>query len=376
MRYTSVHSIGEFELCKASNSPNYYVATYVREKRQMVHRSLRTSDLENAIAQVKSLVARGIAGDPGDALVQKPIQTVTEVLELYKPHAAELKSAEFTNIAIERINRLIGGSILSTMVKSDFDDFRKAAEGEGLALSTVARTLTVLRSACKIAVGERRLAEESVPHIPYIMSKNDARSAPAKGRVMTAPEIAAAIDQLDYLHLLVANVFLLNTASRIGAILEAQANQIDGVCNIFHLNAKGRIQTDKYRPDLPITNTLMPWAISLPPGPLVAWRGAAVEEIDTGFGAACKRAGLPGGENTYSIRHSVARYMLQKGVDRAEIGQWLGHIKPPDSPETTLIYSPYAPDYLRAAKAAVEDFVREINSHCHKHDLLMPPWRK
>ncbi|MCW1996269.1 putative RecB family nuclease [Bradyrhizobium diazoefficiens] len=39
-------------------------------------------------------------------------------------------------------------------------------------------------------------------------------------------------------------------------ILEAQADQIDGVCNIFHLNAKGRIQTDKYRPDLPITNTL------------------------------------------------------------------------------------------------------------------------
>jgi integrase len=114
----------------------------------------------------------------------------------------------------------------------------------------------------------------------------------------------------------------------------------------------------------------------LPPGPLVVWRGAAVEEIDTGFAAACKRADLPGGENTYSIRHAAARYMLQKGVPRAEIGQWLGHIKPDESSETTLIYSPYAPDYLVDAKAAIEDFVREIASHCRKRDLLMPPWRK
>jgi len=45
-----------------------------------------------------------------------------------------------------------------------------------------------------------------------------------KGRVM---KIAAAIDEIDYLHLLVAVVLLINTASRIGALLEATAAQID-----------------------------------------------------------------------------------------------------------------------------------------------------
>lgn len=376
MKYTPVHSIGDYELCKASNSPNYYVATYVREESRMSYRSLRTSDLEDAIAMVRSLVARGIAGDPGDALVQKPIKTVAEALELYKPRASTLASAEFTTIAIARMNRLMGDATLASMVKSDFDRFRDAAKSEGISLSTVARTLTVLRSAFKVAVEERRLPEESVPAVPLYQTKHHARSAKPKGRVMTTKEIAAAVDQLDFLHLLVAIVFVLNTASRIGAILQAESNQIDLSNALIKLNAIDRVQTNKYRQILPITDTLAPWATDLPPGPLIVYRGDRVNEIDTGFSSACGRARLPGDENTYSIRHSVARYMLKVGVDRAEIGQWLGHIKPDDSPETTLIYSPYSPDYLRDAKAATEDFVREVNSHCRKRDLLMPPWRK
>lgn len=44
--------------------------------------------------------------------------------------------------------------------------------------------------------------------------------------------------------------------------------------------------------------------------------------------------------------------------------------------DTCSDYSPYAPDYLCNAKAAVEDFVREIAPHCRKRDILTPPWVK
>ncbi len=376
MKYETLHKIGEFGVCKASNTPNYYVSAYSPEKGRMNYWSLHTYDLENAISQVRSLASRGVKGDPRSALVEKPIQIVAEALSLYSAHAAKLASAEATGIAIARLNRLIGGANLTNMKKSDFDAFRDAALKEGISLSTVARTLTVLRSACNHAVAERRMPAEHVPKIPYYWTKNQARSAEPKGRIMTPIEIAAVVDQLDFLHLLVAVVYLLNTASRVGAILDAQADQIDTHYNVVDLNPKGRAQTDKYRPVLPITETLAPWTVDLPPGPLVVWRQTAVGEIDTGFSAACKRARLAGDENTYSLRHSVSRYMLQQGVHRSEIAQWLGHTKPDATPETTLIYSPYAPDYLRGAKAATENFVREIASHCHKHDLLMPPWRQ
>jgi hypothetical protein len=107
---------------------------------------------------------------------------------------------------------------------------------------------------------------------------------------------------------------------------------------------------------------------------IVNWRGEAVGEIDTGFEAACRRAKLPGHENTYSIRHAVGRYLQKQGVEQREIALWLGHIQPPDSIETTLVYSPFRPDYLFNAKAAVEQFVREIASYTKRHDILNPPW--
>jgi integrase len=233
----------------------------------------------------------------------------------------------------------------------------------------------VLRSACNLAANERRLPRHHVPAVPYYYTKNHARSAPPKGRVMTPREIAAAIDAIEFLHLLITVVYLVNTGSRVGAILDATAAQIDRTYGLIHLNARDRVQTDKFRPSLPITSTLEPWTRELPPGFIVNWRGEPVGEVDTGFEAACRRAKLSGGENTYSIRHALGRFMQTQGVEPLDISLWLGHVRPPDSIETTLVYSPFRPDYLRNAKAAVETFVREIASHTKHHNILSPPWR-
>ena len=376
MAYKILTKIGQFGVCQDTGTPNFYVSAYVPEKKAMVYRSLHTTDLEQACIVVRSLVDRGITGDPADALVQKPLRTVAEVLEFYRPYVAAHASAEFENIAIDRMTRLMGQQMLPNMVRSDFDRFRDAALAEGIALSTVHRSLSVLRSACKAAVGERRLPRHHAPAVPYYFTKNHARSAPPKGRVMTPIEIAAAIDALDFLHLLVAIVWLVNTASRVGAILDVKSEQIDSRYGLINLNSPGRVQTAKFRPTLPIASTLEPWTRDLPPGHIVSWRGEKVEEIDTGFVAACRRAGLPGGENTYSIRHAIGRYLQSQLVAPLEIALWLGHIQPPDSIETTITYSPFRPDYLRNAKAAVENFVHEIASHTKRHDIRNPPWLK
>lgn len=374
MAYVTLTRIGAFGVCQDKGTPNFYVSVYLPEKGSMVYRSLRTTNLEDACVQVRSLVDRGVGGDPAEALVQKPIRTVAEVLDFYRPTVKTQASAEFGGIAIDRMMRLMGGQALQSMVKSDFDHFRDAALGEGISLSTVARTLTVLRSACNLAANERRLPRHHVPAVPYFWTKNHSRSAEPKGRVMTPREIAAAIDAIDFLHLLVAVVYLVNTASRIGAILDATAAQIDPAYGLIHLNARDRVQTEKWRPTLPIPATLEPWTRDLPPGFIVNWRGEQVGEIDTGFEAACRRAKLSGGENTYSIRHALGRYLLMKGVEPLEISLFLGHVRPPDSIETTLVYSPFRPDYLGNAKVAVEAFVREIDSFTTRHKILSPPW--
>jgi len=374
MAYITLTKIGNFGVCQNKGTSNFYVSAYLPEQGCMVYRSLRTTNLEDACVQVRSLVDRGVTGDPAEALVQKPLRTVAEVLDFYRPTVDKQASAETGRVAIDRMTRLMGGQALQSMVKSNFDDFRDNALKEGVSLSTVHRTLTVLRSACKLAANERCLPRHHVPAVPYYMTKNHARSAEPKGRVITPREIAALIDSLDFLHLLIAIVYLLNTASRVGAIIEATTAQIDRIYGLIHLNARDRVQTDKWRPTLPITATLEPWTRDLPPGFIVNWRGQPIGEIDTGFAAACHRAKLPGGENTYSIRHALGRYLLTQGVEPLEISLFLGHVRPPDSIETTLVYSPFSPNYLRSAKSAVEAFVREIASHTKRHNILSPPW--
>lgn len=374
--FITIHEIGEYEVRRHIETAYFYVCGYDKETQDSFQRSLKTKDLEVAIEAVRSLVERGITGDPRNAIVQKPIRTVAELLAFIRPIAEGQASAEFNKIAIERMERLMGKSLLQYMVPSDFERFRDAALAEGIKLSTVDRTLTIFRSGNARAIAERRLPQHHAPTVPYFFTKNHSRAAPPKGRPMEIEEIAIVIDQAQFLHFFVALVWMINLASRIGAVLDAVADQIDHRRGLVDLNPAGRIQTSKWRPTLPIPKTLLPWTIDLPPGHLIQWHGARVGEIDTAFGSACRRAGLAPGANTYSIRHAVGRHMRSKAVPDDQIALFMGHIQPPQAVTTTLIYSPYSPAYLCDAKAAAEQFVREVARHCRKHDVLQPPWLK
>jgi integrase len=264
---------------------------------------------------------------------------------------------------------------LRAAVRSDFEAFRdRCLADEDIALSSVSRNLTTLRSAIGRAIDDKLISRDAAPSVPEFMTKNHKRSAPPKGRPMKPDEIAAQIDRIEFPHLLIGEIFLLNTAARIGAVLDLEPLQIDHQYGLINLNPAGRLQTTKWRPTLPLTDTLRPWTENLPPGHIVQWRGEPVGEIDTGFAAACRAANLPGRENTYSIRHAIGRFMQAERVPAEEIAVWFGHIQPPTSIETTLIYSPYSPDFLVHAKRAAEKFVRLVDSFCQR-DLLRPFWR-
>lgn len=375
MSYERIEEIGSYWAARDTETGFPHVCWYDAEKRQTYRRSLGPITLELALAKIRNLVERGITGDPGDVLDDTPLRTVDELLDWHRPYTKTLASAEAERIQIDRLKRLLGKKHLAALVEEDFHAFRDTCvTDEAISIGTVSRTLTTLRSAMNRAVRNRRLKRDIVPHVPEYANKNYRRSTAPKARIMTLSELARLIDAIRDLHLLVFIVWLINTAARPGAILDFTAGQIDLARGLLTLNPAGRIQTPKYRPALPITTTLRPWCEDLAPGFLITWRGQAIKEIDTAFINACKRAGLPGGEGGYSIRHMLGRFMRQKGVLLEEIGVWLGHVAPPNSPETTLIYSPDEPEYLCNAKSAVEEFVRELNA-LTKRDLLTPPWK-
>jgi integrase len=373
MPYAKLQAIGHYNVCRHTVTNYLYVSHYDRETRQTIYVSLRTKDMERAFAKVRDLVERGIEGDPRGFLDGEPLRTVRDVLEWHRPYVETLASAHAERLHIERLIRMMGECTMRALVRSRFDRFRDECLKEGIVLGTVSRILTTLRSGISRAVRDRLISRDIAPHVPEYMTKNHVRSRPLKGRVMEPAEIAAQIDAIEFPHVLIAEVFLLNTAARIGAILDCQALQIDLRSGLLHLNPPGRVQTTKWRPVLPLTETLRPWAEKLPPGYIVNQDGERVLKIDTAFAASCRRANLGGKENTYSLRHAIGRFMRSRRVPDEQIALWLGHIQPPENIETTLIYSPYDPNYLVDAKRAVEDFVRLVDSFC-KRDLLKPFW--
>jgi hypothetical protein len=58
MSYITLTKIGEFGVCQHKGTPNFYVSAYLPEQGSMVYRSLRTTNLEDACVQVRSLVDR------------------------------------------------------------------------------------------------------------------------------------------------------------------------------------------------------------------------------------------------------------------------------------------------------------------------------
>lgn len=348
----------------------YYVARYDAERRQMRRRSLGTADIARALPMFDRLATSGWTGDPRHLLDAPTIATVRDVLDWHRAHVAKLASQEAEEIAIEAfLGSPIADRRLSSLTILDFEKLRDDWTAAGLAIATVSRRMSTLRSALRRAVLAKRVTQDAAPHVPEFRTLNHVRSSPPKGAVCTTQALARLWDAAREPHLRLYLVMLFATAARMSAILELTGNQIrDGR---IRLNPEGRLQTAKYRPVLPVIEALKPWLEHLPEGRLIRWHGEPVLSTKRAVKNLANRASLGPRINSYSVRHSVGRYLKSKLVPGEMISVWLGHIKPPANPEITQIYSPWEPDYLEAARSGVDAFFREIAGHARR-DLLAP----
>jgi integrase len=255
-------------------------------------------------------------------------------------------------------------------VTLDFENFRDALLGQGLRITYVSRILVTFRSA-----GKRAYDNKLMPFrldVPHFAKEKHKRGAPLKGPALTPAEWAKIFDATVQPHSLLLNILLINTASRVSALLETTTAQIDWQLNTIDLNPEGREETDKRRAVLPIPATLHPWLENLPEGHLIQHHGKPITTAKTAFNAAVRRSKIGKKANAYSARHSIGRWFRRAGIETEEIGAWLANGQIPDASQTTLIYSPWEPEYLVNCRQAVEEFVREINRHTRKWDLTKP----
>jgi integrase len=248
------------------------------------------------------------------------------------------------------------------------------AQTKQLSPSSVRGVLTVGKSALNWAHKRGEIEQ-----VPYIQLVKVPKPEP-KGRPLEIDEVATLFRLARKEHVRVFMAFMLGTAARTSAVLELTLDQIDTANGLINLNPTGRTQTKKYRPTVKLPDQLMEYAVargSATPqvSELVHFNGKPVKSIKTAWSKMRAESGLEGNIQTYSLRHTMARWMRMRSVPAWETAAQLGHKMPNFS--TTEIYAPFDPAYLSKSKQALDDFLGEVSCELRVNSmsafLLNPP---
>jgi integrase len=145
----------------------------------------------------------------------------------------------------------------------------------------------------------------------------------------------------------------LYSMARPSAILELTWDRVDFERGQIDLNPRGRRQTKKRRPVVPLNDEALDELKQAYEGrqsEYVIERGAKrIGNIKKAFQAASKRAGIH--VTPYTLRHTGAVWAAEAGVSMAELAQFMGH---DDDATTQKHYARFSPDYLKGVATKVQ----------------------
>jgi len=262
-------------------------------------------------------------------------QTIRYCCEALKRHLADLPVELLTKVQVRSYvaaRRESGSQGASAVYR---ETLRPLSDG------TLIRELGTLRAALAWAVRERW-----IPTAPYV----ERPSAPrARERWLTHEEASKLLEAAHAQHIRLFIGLALYTGARAGALLQLTWSRVDLDAGTINL---GEARGKKRRPRLPIPDELAPiLALAAATATIpyvIEFAGGPVASIKTGFGAACRRAGL---ENVtpHILRHTAATWMVQRGVPKGMVAAWLGNTE--QMVET--VYGHHSPDWLRQAAEAL-----------------------
>lgn len=346
--------IGDYWITLRPNSPVYCRTWFDPHTRQTRRASLGTTDFQEAGIKLAAWVTeyQNLSDErPEDLPLEK-------VLVRYFEHEAKGRADETqVRIALFYWSEHFPRAVVSDLTPDRLDGFidwlneqGRAKRGKPYANDYINRTLAAGRAALKRA--ERRQEVRSVPFIPSL-EKGEPRDIR-----LNMDEAAALFDACEEPHILMFLMLAFNTLSRPVALLELEKNQVDYESRLIELNPPGRKQTKKYRPTVPITDTLLPWLEEADEECLVNYRGRPIKSVRRGFNAVRDAVGLGKEVSPYAIRHTMAIELRKRGVPPWEVQGILGHKS--GGYGTTEIYAKYDPDYLSKSAEAIDDYMNEI----------------
>ena len=366
MRDPKLFPLGEYWLSQRDNSPVWCRTWF--EDRQTRRKSLGTRDFEEAKVRLADWYTnqRKLKNEPVD------VTTVSEILRrYYDEHASKLPSALAVKDAIARWTAHYGEeTTISELTVERQKRFIKwlgqqtSRRGEPLSEGYQHRIIGVGATALHWARDEK----EYIPSAPTI--KNIAVDSEEKAKYLTLEEMARFVNAADTdttQHVWWWAVLSINTLGRPSAVLELSRAQLNFGERTINLLPPGRKQNKKFRPIVPMTNTLLPWIRKAGPLLVPYKTKKAVRQLKSirqGFERVRARAELPETVTTYSIRRTMSRELRRRHVPVWDIAGMLGHaIK---SLKTTEGYAEFDPIPTGPAALAIDAYCAELSAHLKK----------
>lgn len=349
------YQVGKYWLGQRSGSPAWYRMWIDPKTRRTGRASLGTTDFEEA----KAILNDWFVLNQSKTQEAPDETTLAEVFaRFYEHHGQHLRSAVDIRRSLRYWLEFHGEVTIKQALHQDQQlKFRNWLSAEKkLSQSSVRNALMIGKSALNWAWKRGDIAS-----VPYVQLVNPPKPEP-KGRPLEIEEVAKLLEAAREQHIRVLIAFMIGTAARTGAILDLHLSQIDLEHRLIDLNPKGREQTKKYRPTVKLPDQLASYieARKRASGTeaLVLYDGSAVESVKRSWASTRAAAGLSGNVQTYSFRHTIARWLRMQSVPAWEVAAQLGH-KAPDY-STTEIYAPFDPAYLTKATDAIDLFLCQV----------------
>lgn len=354
--------IGEFWL--SQNRHGTWCRTWFDHRTRQTRRAaLGADDFESAMIALARWYTLNEGLDH-----EKPADVpLSVVLERYvERHAKVLPSYKEAKRAAKYIGEHFGAAaMVASLTVNAQAGFEVALRDKGLSDGYIRRVQTTLKAAVNLAYRNQEIA--SAPFVRLTTSNAE------RTRLLTLDEAAALFNAEPPEHLFGFLLLAFNTLSRPEALLELQPFQVDLERRLIHLNPSGRRQTKKYRPVVPITDTLLPWLEAhRTQRYLVQWheeQAEPMESIKKAWRLLRARAKLSADVVPYTIRHTMASELRRRGVPAWEVSGILGH----RVQRTSEVYAKFAPDYLGKAAAAIDDYMNDLQPLVRRELVVARP---
>jgi integrase len=354
-RYTKREfQVGEWWLGRKRGRPGWFRCR--TEGRQVRRVSLGTVHVGEAKERLTSWF---LSEQRGSERGPSPVVTLDEVLlAYYEAHGKFVASAADVKISSRLWSEFFGEVLASDACDVDrIDKFKRWLSAKEYSPGYINRVLSVGRAALMRA-HERRL----IRHQPIIKGIAGHRGAP-KGLPMSLTQLRTFYSAILELHLQRFFLLGLATGARPDALKELEWSQVDLKCRLLALNPAGRLQTKKRRAAVPVCEALAEFLGEWGPddawqGPVVHFRGRAVDSVKTSWRKARLRARMGDECNPYSLRHTVGKWLRAESVPPWEVAAVLGHRLP--GYNVTEMYAAADPNHMTATKLALDKLVRAV----------------